>query len=231
MSEHRSRSVLLFVSTFLFPAVGFPLVAYAWWRTSKGSWPLVAVVMGVPVIFGYLMPGVATHVFKRWRMTRGPRVGAYYIHHGFIYGAKLALALLVVVRSLATVTSPLDALAIVVVAGAATAFGGWWHDVNAVRAGNIDVAGGLDALATFAPPSYYAMGATYAAVVLASERVLTRDPGAVAWVFPAAVVVMCVVPSLVFLAVDPPTRALMRERWAGAGARRATAPSTREVSK
>jgi hypothetical protein len=124
MPSHRSRSVLLFVSTFLFPAVGFPLVAYGWWRTSGGSWPLVAMVMGVPVIFGYLMPGVATQVIKRWRFTGGSRVGAYYVHHGFIYGAKLALALLVVVRSLATVTSPLDALAIVIVAGAATAFGG-----------------------------------------------------------------------------------------------------------
>ncbi len=231
MANHRSRRVLLFVSTFLFPVVGFPLVTYAWWRTSGGSWPFVAVVMGVPVIFGYLMPGVVTNVIKRWRFTDGPRVGSYYVHHGFIYGAKLALALLVVVRSLATVTSPIDAFAIVIVAGAATAFGGWWHDVNAVRAGKIDVVGGLDALATFAPPSYYAMGATYAAVVLASEAVLTRDPGAVAWVFPVAVVVMCVVPSLVFLAVDPPSRALLRERWAGATAARAAAPSTREVSK
>jgi hypothetical protein len=215
VTGHRSRSILLFVSTFLFPVAGFPLVAYGWWRTSGGSWPLVTVVMGVPVIFGYVMPGVATQVIKRWRFTGGPRIGAYYIHHGFIYAAKLALALLVVVRSLATVMSLLDALAIVVVTGAATAFGGWWHDVNAVRAGKIEVDGGLDALATFAPPSYYSMGATYAAVVLASERVLSGDPGAGAWVFPAAVIVMCVVPSLVFLAVDPPTRARLRERWTG----------------
>jgi hypothetical protein len=231
MADHRSRSVLLFVSTFLFPAVGFPLVAYAWWRTSHGSWPLVTVVMGVPVIFGYVMPGVVTQVIKRWRFTGGPRIGAYYIHHGFIYGSKLAFALLLVVRSLSSVSSLLDVLAIVVVAGAATAFGGWWHDVNAVRAGKIAVDGGLDALTSFAPPSYFSMGATYAAVVIASERVLAGNPGAVVWVFPAAAIVMCVVPSLVFLAVDPPTRALLRERWAGAGAPRAAAPSTREVSK
>jgi hypothetical protein len=245
MPDHRSRSLLLFVSTYLYPAVGFPLITYAWWRTSGGSWPLVAVVMAVPVIFGYLMPGVATQFIKRWRFTGGPRIGAYYLHHGFIYGSKLALALLAVVRSFATVVSTLDAVAVVVVAGATTAFGGWWHDVNAVRAGKIEVAGGLDALASFAPPSYFAMGATYAAVVLASERVLSTNAGAVAWVFPFAVVVMCVVPSLVFLAVDPPTRALLRERWTspqragvrvgdpgtGAGALRASAPSTREVSK
>ena len=84
--------------------------------------------------------------------------------------------------------------------------------VNAVRAGKIEVVGGLDALATFAPPSYFSMGATYAAIVLASEGVLSGHPGAVAWVFPSSVIVMCVVPSLVFLAVDPPTRALLRAR-------------------
>jgi hypothetical protein len=204
----------LFVSTFLFPIVGFPLVTYAWWRAS-GSWPFVAVVMGVPVVFGYLMPGVATQFVKRWRFTSGPRIGAYYLHHGFIYGSKLALALLIVVRSLASVTSFLDAMAVVATTGAATAFGGWWHDVHAVRAGKIAVDGGAEALTEFAPPSYFSMGATYAAVVLAAHRVLAEDPAAVVWVFPAALTVMCVIPSLVFLAVDPPTRALLRKRWAG----------------
>jgi hypothetical protein len=209
-----ARGMSLFVSTFLFPIVGFPLVTYAWWRTS-GSWPFVAVVMGVPVLFGYLMPGVATQVVKRWRFTSGPRVGAYYLHHGFIYGSKLAFALLLVVRSLETVGSVLDAIAVIAVAGAATAFGGWWHDVHAVRAGKIEVDGGTEALVGFAPPSYFSMGATYAFVVLVAHRVLMEDPIAVAWVFPAGLTVMCVVPSLVFLAVDPPTRLLLRERWFG----------------
>ena len=81
---------MLFVSTYLFPAVGFPLVTYAWWRLSGGSWPFVLVVMGIPVLFGYLMPGIATQFVKRWRFTTGPRVGAYYVHHGFVYGSKLA---------------------------------------------------------------------------------------------------------------------------------------------
>ena len=213
-SGHAARGVSLFISTFLFPVVGFPLVAYAWWRAS-GSWPFVTVVMDVPVLFGYLMPGVATQVVKRWRFTSGPRVGAYYLHHGFIYGSKLAFALLVVVRSLATVGSLLDAIAVIVVAGTATAFGGWWHDVHAVRAGKIEVDGGTEALAGFAPPTYFSMGATYAAVVLGAHRVLVDDPAAVAWVFPAALIVMCVVPTIVFLAVDPPTRDALRAWWSG----------------
>ena len=207
-----ARSVLLFVSTFLFPAVGFPIVSYAWWASSGRDWPFVAVVMGVPVAFGYLMPWILTHVIKRWRFTTGPRVGSYYVHHGFIYGSKLALALLLVVRSIASIVSPLEIAAVVLVTGAATAFGGWWHDVNAVRAGKIQIDGGSEALTAFAPVSYFSMGATYAAVVLWAYRVLAADGGALVWVLPSAFAILCLLPSLVFLAVDPPARRALRAR-------------------
>jgi hypothetical protein len=199
------------VSTYLFPAVGFPVLTYAWWRESE-SWPFVAVVMGVPVLFGYLMPGIATNVVKRWRFTSGPRVGSYYVHHGFVYGSKLAFVLFLVVRSLAGVQSAFDVAAIVLVTGAATGFGGWLHDTQAVKAGRIEVEGGAEALADFAPASYFSMGATYAGVALASQSVLVPDAAAIVWVFPAAFATMCVIPSLVFVAVDPPTRHTLRAR-------------------
>ena len=210
------RILMLFFSTYLFPAIGFPLVTYAWWQSS-GSWPFTVVAMGVPVLFGYIMPGIATHYVKRWRFTTGPRLGSYYVHHGFIYGSKLALALLLVVRSLSTVRTAFDTVSIVLVTGAATAFGGWWHDMNAVRAGKIEVEGGLDALADFAPATYFSMGATYAGVALASRETLAGDAGALVWVFPAALLTMCLVPGVVFLAVDPSTRRALTERLTRGG--------------
>jgi len=211
VSDRRSgsvRTVVLFASTYAFPAIGFPLVTYAWWRSS-GSWPFVVVVMGVPVVFGYLMPWIATSVVKRWRFTQ---VHALYPHHGFIYGAKLAFALLLVIRSLDSIRTPFEVLSVMLVAGAATAFGGWFHDTQAARAGKIEIAGGIEALATFAPPSYFTMGATYAGVTLAAHRVLLVDPQSVAWVFVVALFVLCLVPTLVFLAVDPPARRFVKER-------------------
>ena len=33
--------------------------------------------MGVPVVFGYVMPAILTGVIKRWRFTSGPRLGPY----------------------------------------------------------------------------------------------------------------------------------------------------------
>jgi hypothetical protein len=211
------RTSLLFVSTYVFPAVGFPLITYAWWSSSGGSWPFVAVVMGLPVVFGYLMPGIAVHVARRWQFTSGPRVGSYYVHHGFVYGSKLAFVLLLVVRSLDTVQSALHVASVILVTGAATGFGGWWHDMHAVRAGKIKVDGGVEALSTFAPASYFAMGASYAAAALWAHRVLARDPGAFAWVFLTGLVLLCAVPSLVFLAVDPPSRRALRDRFQQGG--------------
>jgi hypothetical protein len=200
------RRALLFGSTYLFPIAGFPVIAWAWWRASGGSWAFVTAALGIPVVFGYLMPGIATHVLKRWRFTSGPRVGSYYVHHGFVYAAKLSFALLLVIRSLASVGSFFDVAAVVLVTGAATGFGGWFHDAHAVRAGKIEIDGGPEALLTFAPASYFAMGATYAGVTIASYRILVSDAAAIAWVFPAGLTVMCLIPTLVFLALDEPAR-------------------------
>jgi hypothetical protein len=55
------------------------------------------------------------------------------------------------------------------------------------------------------------MGATYAAVSIAAHRVLIAEPGALPWVFPAALVTLCLVPTIVFVAVDPPTRQVLRD--------------------
>jgi hypothetical protein len=211
------RNWLLFASTYAFPVIAFPLVTYGWWRSSGSSWRFVAVVMVVPVLFGYLMPWVATGIVQRWRFTSGPRLGSYYVHHGFIYGSKLAFALLLVTRSISSVVSAFDVVAVILVSGAVTAFGGWFHDAQAVRAGTIEIEGGIEALITFAPASYFAMGATYAAVTLTAYRILAIDGGRFVWTFPAAFIVMCTVPSLVFIAVDPPTRKFFRERRPGRG--------------
>lgn len=88
----------------------------------------------------------------------------------------------IVARSIADVQSALEFVAIVVDSGAATAFGSWWHDAHAIRAGKIEVDGGSEALMDFAPMSYFSMGATYAAVTLAAYRALLSDAGAIVWV-------------------------------------------------
>src|SRR5258708_6258731 len=93
------RSAILAFSTHVFPLVGTPLLIWIWWRIAAGDWRLVALVFLVPVVFGYVVVWVASRVVKRWRMTGGWRIGGAYVHHGFIYAAKMSLVLLLAARN------------------------------------------------------------------------------------------------------------------------------------
>ena len=79
----------------------------------------------------------------------------------------------------------------------------------------------LVGVATFAPPSYFTMGATYAAVAPVGHRILAQDERALIWLLPSALVALCAIPTIVFVAVDPPTRRYLRERF---GTRTAPSP-------
>ena len=208
MVTRRFVDAMLTGSTYVFPLAAFPLLTWAWW--DMGGWRLAAFLMGVPLAFGYLMPGVGTNVMKRWRFTGGWRIGNFYAHHGIIYSSKLAFALWLAMHEPAAIDSTLDAIAVVLIVGGIAAFGGWWHDLYAIRTGRIELvdtsADGRDAetiLTSFAPALYWTLGATYAAVGVLGTRALAADPSSFAAVFVAGLVALCVVPSLAFLALDP----------------------------
>jgi hypothetical protein len=214
----RVAPALLFFSTWIFPILGFPLLVWAWLAVA-GDWRVVALVLGVPVAFGYLIPGITTNAVRRWYFTSGWRIGGYYVHHGFVYASKMAFVLLLALHDPRAAATWTGAAATVLLVGGATAFGGWWHDVHAIRAGKIVLAGSEGdprsaeaALATFAPPSYFSIGATYAAAMILAWRHLGAGTAGFAWAFLGALAALCVVPSVVFLTLDPSARRSLRTR-------------------
>jgi hypothetical protein len=107
--------------------------------------------------------------------------------------------------------------AVILLVGGATAFGGWWHDVHAIRAGKIVLAGSEGdtrsaevALASFAPLCYFSIGATYAAATVVAWRCLGTGAFAFAGAFLGALAALCLVPSAVFLTLDPGARRALR---------------------
>jgi hypothetical protein len=206
---------MLAISTYVFPLVATPLLGWAWWRIAGGNWRLVALVMIVPIAFGYLVAWLATSLVKRWRMTGGWRIGGAYVHHGFIYGSKMAFVLLLATRDPMGIRSWVDLISVALLVGAATAFGGWLHDLHAIRQGRI-VFTGLDkreaeeALASLAPLSYFTVGATYAVVSIAGWQVVAAQPELFWLILVIALVALCVVPSLVFFAMDANARQALR---------------------
>ena len=61
--------IFLFESKYVFPFIGFPVFLWLWVR--DGSPAFAALVMGLPLIFGYVIPGIGTNVLKLWRFN-GP---------------------------------------------------------------------------------------------------------------------------------------------------------------
>jgi len=205
------RQFLLAFSTYIFPIFATPLLTWLWWKVAGGQWSLVALVMLVPLLFGYFTAFVATGVVKRWRMTTGPRIGGAYVHHGFIYASKMAFVLLLITRDPMAIRIWFDWLAVALLAGSATAFGGWWHDLHAIRAGKIELTGLVAsvaerALSTFAPPTYFAVGATYGVATIVGWQMVVEQPGLFPWVFAGAFTALAIVPSIVYFAVARPNR-------------------------
>jgi hypothetical protein len=208
---------LLFFSTWVFPIVGFPLLARAWLAVAGGDWRVVGLVLGVPVAFGYLMPGLSTNAVRRWYFTSGWRIGGYYVHHGFVYASKMAFVLLLALHDPKVAETRSGFAARVLLVAGATAFGGWWHDVHAIRAGKIVLAGSEGdprsaevALASFAPLCYFSIGATHAAASLVAWHHLGVGAGDFVRAFLGALAALCIVPSIVFLTLDPGARHALR---------------------
>ncbi|MDQ6801611.1 MAG: hypothetical protein M3041_12310 [Acidobacteriota bacterium] len=196
------RPAILAFSTYVFPLVATPLLIWIWWRIAAGEWRLVALVFFVPVVFGYVAVWVASRVVKRWRMTGPWRIGGAYIHHGFIYATKLSFVLLLATRNPAAIRNGSDLTSVALLVGAATAFGGWWHDLHAIRAGRIelidlDAHAAEEALASFAPISYFSVGATYAVVTIVGWQYVAADPHNFFLVFAAALTILLIGPTLV----------------------------------
>jgi len=208
---------LLFFSTWVFPIAGFPLLAWAWLTVAGGDCRVVALVLGVPVAFGYLMPGLSTNAVRRWYFTSGWRIGGYYVHHGFVYASKMAFVLLLALHDPRAAETWTGFASVVLLVGGATAFGGWWHDVHAIRAGKIVLAGsegdprGAEVvLATFVPLCYFSLGATYAAASIVAWHHLGTGAGDFARAFLGMLAALCIVPTAVFLTLDPDARRALR---------------------
>lgn len=210
------------MSTYAFPAVGTPLSI--WLLTRTAGWRMAVLAFGIATLFGYLMPALGTAVLNKWRFHGPGRVGSLYVHHGFVYASKMAFVLWLAMPRPAQLTFT-EAAPAILLTGATVAFGGWWHDIVAVRAGRIELLAGLarrgrsaeEAVTAYAPPSFFVLGATYAAVCWGAALWLQRDPGALPLAFAAALAVLCAVPAAVFLAIERNGRRAQDEGDAGDG--------------
>lgn len=196
----------LFAYNYVFPPVGFPLFCWLWYRA--GGWPLAVLVMGLPLVFGYVLPGIGTNVMKKWRFRGRWLMGHYFAHHGFIYASTMGLALYVAAEPVEAAAWP--ALAVALRCAALVGFVGWWHDLIAVRAGMVEIynppwkrgAGPEAIVAHYAPICFSILGASYGIIGAAGRHFLAADARHLWWLFPVGLVAMSAATCVPYLLLE-----------------------------
>lgn len=182
-----TRSFML-LWVHVLPFLLLPLAGWAW-HVLVGDARFTVFVLGLPVLYGYLVPGVATTVFGLWRFT-GARLGGILWHHGIMWAGNLALLLLI--PFLIASPGPLGwpAWAGIILASAAThGFTLWVHDLGLLSAGlvvinNPPARQGREAatvVAFYAPWCFPLLGGGYALAALIAREVLVGHPEAGWW--------------------------------------------------
>jgi len=71
------------------------LAMYFVWAAWSGNRIFACYVMLLPLVYGYVAPGIATNLLRKWRFKGPWLVGNYYAHHGFMYSANMTPLLFV----------------------------------------------------------------------------------------------------------------------------------------
>jgi hypothetical protein len=180
---------LAFINRFILSLAGFPLVAWLWFRHSGGDPGFTAVVMGIPLLFGYLVPGLAIVWLRMWEIRGRFSIKGIQVHQGFIYASGLALDAYVS-HHLAFDNAIASVLGSCLVNGCIVAFTGWFIDIAGVKAGRIRIHNPMARLGKdpetvvtyYAPACYFTLGATYMlAVHLAWEAFLGQGRSDWVW--------------------------------------------------
>jgi len=203
------EKIYLFLYTKVFALVGFPIMAWLWYQ--KYGAAFAALVMGLPLLFGYIAPGIGTNILKMWGFRDSWVVGKYFIHHGFIYASGFSLALYLgfiptqkgsvwaIVANIACVTGIIG-------------FAGWWHDLIAIRQGMMEVYNKAwkrgaepEVIVTqYAPLCFALIGMVYTGMAFLGYETIVRQGNlnALWWLFPLGLALLTLVTAAPLLNKD-----------------------------
>ncbi len=207
---------LAFVWVYALP---FPVsvIMFFVWSSWSGSRPFALFVLLLPLLYGYIGPGIATNVLGKWRFKGPWLIGNYYLHHGVMYAANMMpLLLLAFLGTPHTVPSRPTVIRILLCTGGLHGFVLWLHDILILRCKMVEIncmPGFRDRspeeIATrYAPASFFSIGLTYAVAALAAFRVIVVDGATGTRTFLVlligGLVLMLTVPSIVFFFTERP---------------------------
>jgi hypothetical protein len=206
--------ILTFIWVYVLP-IPLSVAMYYIWAFWSGSQLFAAYVILLPLIYGYVAPGIATNVLRKWRF-RGPWVvGRFYVHHGFMYCANMAPLLFI--AWLGTQREPLSAataVRILICAGALHGFVQSWHDLLIVRHGMVEInnrptregRSAEEIVAHYGPLCFFLIGLTYAAGSLLAFQALViqgdTQPWTLFWLSASGLGLMLTLPTIAYRMIE-----------------------------
>ncbi len=161
---------------YYLPIPLFFLLGWGWYsRTQSLRFTLFTLLL--PLLYGYLVPGIGTNVLKKWRFNGKFLLGAFFWHHGFKYSSNINLLFFLIFTdagpgvdlSLAKIVSLSLSMAF------AEGFTIWIHDTHLIKHGILELlknplaAQGKSAeeiAFSYAPASFFAIGGSFALAAL-----------------------------------------------------------------
>ena len=203
---------------YVLPLPLFVAMCFVWVAWS-GSRIFALYVMLLPVIYGYVAPGIATNILRKWRFKGPWLVGNYYAHHGFMYAANMTPLLFV--AFLGTAHEPVSAGAaarILICTGALHGFVLWLHDILIVRHDMVEIfnrparegRSPEEIVTHYAPLCFFLIGLTYAASSLLAFQIIVINGNtksmALFWLSVAGIGLMLTIPSIAYRIIDSPKK-------------------------
>lgn len=193
---------------YLVPLGLTPLTYFLWCRTLDGAWLPLSVAWLLPIVFGYVVPGVGTNILGVWEIHTRIRVGRFRPHHGFIFGSASSLFAWMVYT--APMTSIYDACIYAFILASTMAYWNMLYDISAVKHGFISVYNqpwadgkGPEAIVLDYAPVYFGMfGFTYGLAIGTGSLLHQAGVTGVWWTigfFALSIVVSIAAPIIVYV--------------------------------
>ena len=194
---------------YVVPVLLFPLAYWLWLSRYDGEHTAAILALSMPILFAYIVPGLATNWLKLWDFNTRWKVGRFRPQHGFLFGTATSLFGLLCLAYPARGFDILEFVRAGFVMGSVLAFWNWLYDLYAIKVGFIVVYNrkyhenqGPEAIATHYCPMFFGtFGVCYGVAIRVCEYFLMHlQRGDTYWLlFIACNLLVLIVPVLAFV--------------------------------
>lgn len=124
---------------YVVPAILFPVCYWLWLVRYGYDHRLTLLVLSIPIVFSYIVPGLGTNWLKIWEFNTRWRLGRFRPQHGFLFGTATSLFGLFCLRFPPVDFTAVELVRAGFVMGSVLAFWNWLYDVHAIRVGFLRV--------------------------------------------------------------------------------------------